>query len=69
MSETTQQRLRKLEELCAHQASELDLLSDLVRQQWDRIDQLSALAMRLRDRLTEMEENSGSHEATRPPHY
>lgn len=69
MTENSEDRLQKLEELCAHQSSELETLSDMVRQQWARLDQLSQLTMRLRDRLTEVEEASGGHEATRPPHY
>ena len=69
MAQSMDDRLQKLEELCTHQASELESLSDTVRQQWDRLDRLTKLAMRLRDRVTEVEEAGGGHEATKPPHY
>jgi len=68
--DTCEDRLQKLEELCAHQASEIETLSDTVRQQWDKLDGLTKSMMRFRDRLTEMEEaGSGPHENTKPPHY
>ena len=66
-------RLQTLEELCAHQASEIESLSDQVREQWDKIDQITKALLRLRDRVTEVEEagpsGPGGHENTRPPHY
>lgn len=63
-------RLQQLEELHAHQAKEIDTLSDLVRLQGDEIELLKKALLRLRDRLTEVEENAGGpHENTRPPHY
>lgn len=63
-------RLQKLEELCAHQATEIDSLSDQLRDQWTQIDHLKKSLLRFRDRLTEVEDGgSGGHENTRPPHY
>ncbi|MEM1038067.1 MAG: SlyX family protein [Pseudomonadota bacterium] len=66
-------RLQALEELCAHQASEIENLSDQVREQWDKIDQITKAMLRLRDRVMEVEEagpsGPGGHENTRPPHY
>lgn len=69
-SPTLENRLHALEELCAHQASEIDTLSQTVREQWTEIDQLKVALLRFRDRLTEVEESgTGPHENTRPPHY
>ncbi|MEO1397731.1 MAG: SlyX family protein [Pseudomonadota bacterium] len=71
--DTDADRLQALEELCAHQATEIEALSDQVRQQWERLDQVTQAMLRLRDRVTEVEEGgqggSGGHETTRPPHY
>ena len=68
---TLEDRFEKLEELCAHQTAEIEGLSDLVREQWERIDLLTKSVLRLRDRLTEVEESGGGggHENTPPPHY
>lgn len=63
-------RVQQLEELCAHQATEIESLSDLVRDQWEKIDGLTAAMMRFRDRLTEVEDSgAGPHINTKPPHY
>lgn len=63
-------RIQNLEELCAHQSAEIESLSDTVRDQWEKIDLLTKSLLRLRDRLTEVEESGGgAHENTRPPHY
>lgn len=63
-------RLQQLEERYAHQANEIDTLSDLVRRQGDEIELLKKALLRMRDRLTEVEEGAaGPHENTRPPHY
>lgn len=69
MDKSTENRVQNLEELCAHQASEIDTLSETVREQWDQIDALKKALLRFRDRLTELEESSGGHENTPPPHY
>lgn len=69
MDKKEEDRLQSLEELCAHQAAELETLSDTVRQQWEQIDGLKKAMLRFRDRLTEVEETGGGHENTRPPHY
>jgi len=61
-------RLQTLEELCAHQASEIDALSDVVREQGKEIDLLKQAMLRFRDRLTEVED-AGPHANTKPPHY
>ncbi len=64
------ERLQKLEELCAHQASELETLSDVVREQGLEIDRLKQAMLRFRDRLTEVEESGANpHVAEKPPHY
>lgn len=64
------ERLQALEELCAHQSSEIDSLSELVRRQWEEMEVLKKAVLRLRDRLTEVEEGAGGpHPVTRPPHY
>ncbi|MDD9909011.1 MAG: SlyX family protein [Ahrensia sp.] len=64
------ERIQALEELCAHQAHEIDTLSDLVRVQGNEIELLKKAMLRFRDRLTEVEEAGGSpHENTKPPHY
>ena len=69
-SETVEKRLQNLEEICAHQTTEIESLSDTVREQWEQIDGLTKTIMRLRDRLTEVEEaGGGPHENTKPPHY
>ena len=63
-------RLQALEELCAHQANEIEALSDEVRRQGSEIDIVKQTILRFRDRLTEVEEASaGPHEVTKPPHY
>jgi len=65
-----QNRVQQLEELCAHQTAELESLSELVRDQWEKIDGLTQAMMRFRDRLTEVEETgTGPHMNTKPPHY
>ncbi len=64
------ERLQMLEELCAHQAAEIESLSDSVRDQWSEIDLLKKALMRFRDRLTEVEESgNGPHVNSPPPHY
>lgn len=68
MSDTD--RLQALEEICAHQASEIDALSDVIREQGKEIDLLKKAMLRFRDRLTEVEEaGTGPHLNTKPPHY
>lgn len=63
-------RMQQLEELVAHQAAEIDTLSDQLKEQWEKIDVLTKAVLRLRDRVTEVEEGgSGVHENTPPPHY
>ena len=63
-------RMQHLEELVAHQAAEIDTLSDQLKEQWEKIDVLTKAVLRLRDRVTEVEEGgSGAHENTPPPHY
>lgn len=69
MTDTSEERLQKLEELFAHQSAEIETLSDTVRQQWQDIDILKKAVMRQRDRITELEEQGTGHENTPPPHY
>jgi SlyX protein len=70
MSDPTENRIQALEELAAHQASEIESLSEQLRQQWTRVDELTTAMLRLRDRMTEVEEGgTGAHENTPPPHY
>ena len=69
MTDTSEERLQKLEELFAHQSAEIETLSDTVRQQWQDIDILKKAVMRQRDRITELEEQGPGHENTPPPHY
>ena len=65
-----EKRIEVLEELCTHQTSEIESLSDVVKEQWTEIDGLKKAMLRFRDRLTEVEETGpGGHENTRPPHY
>ncbi len=69
-TEKLEKRIEVLEELCAHQTSEIENLSDVVKEQWTEIDGLKKAMLRFRDRLTEVEETGpGGHENTRPPHY
>ena len=69
-TEKLEKRVEVLEELCAHQTSEIENLSDVVKEQWTEIDGLKKAMLRFRDRLTEVEETGpGGHENTRPPHY
>lgn len=76
MTHSIDDRLQKLEELCAYQGAEIETLSDAVRDQWDQIDLLKKALLRQRDRLTILEEagggeggGGGGHENTKPPHY
>ncbi|EFL88364.1 SlyX family protein [Ahrensia sp. R2A130] len=63
-------RLDRLEELVAHQGAEIESLSDQLREQWEKVDVLTKSFLRLRDRVTEVEEGgTGAHENTPPPHY
>ncbi len=63
-------RIDRLEELCAHQGTEIESLSELVREQWDRLDGLTRELLQMRERLIEVEETAqGPHENTKPPHY
>lgn len=65
-----QERLQKLEELCAHQTNEIETLSDLVGEQGREIDLLKQAMLRFRDRLTEVEESGANpHVVEKPPHY
>ncbi|MEN0039901.1 MAG: SlyX family protein [Pseudomonadota bacterium] len=69
MMSDDQHRMQHLEELVAHQTAEIESLSEQVREQWDKIDTLTKALLRLRDRVTEVEEGGGAHENTPPPHY
>ena len=70
MTNTPEDRLQKLEELFAHQADEIETLSETVREQWNQIDILKKALLQQRDRLTELEESGGGgHVNTKPPHY
>ena len=70
MDTSDKDRLDDLETLCAHQAQEIEQLSETVKEQWQKIDQLTAAMMRFRDRLSEVEDSSaGPHVNTKPPHY
>ena len=75
MTHSDDDRLQKLEELCAHQSAEIETLSDAVREQWDQIEMLKKALLRQRDRLTILEESGGGegggvgHVNTKPPHY
>ena len=70
MSNSPEDRLQKLEELFAHQADEIETLSETVREQWKQIDILKKALLQQRDRLTELEESGGAgHVNTKPPHY
>ena len=70
MADDIVERMQKLEEICAHQADEIESLSQTVREQWEQIDGLTKAVLRFRDRLTEVEEGgAGPHENTPPPHY
>ena len=67
---TRDERLQELEEIVAHQAADIDSLSQTVNEQWKQIDALSKAFLRFRDRLTEVEDaGAGAHENTKPPHY
>lgn len=66
----SEKRLQALEELVTHQSDEIESLSQQVREQWEKIDALTKATLRLRDRVTEVEEGAGGpHENTPPPHY
>ena len=78
MTHSDDDRLQKLEELCAHQSAEIETLSDTVREQCDQIDLLKKALLRQRDRLTVLEESASDggsegggvgHVNTKPPHY
>ena len=70
MADDIVERMQKLEEMCAHQADEIESLSQTVREQWEQIDGLTKAVLRFRDRLAEVEEGgAGPHENTPPPHY
>ena len=70
MTNSPEDRLQKLEELFAHQADEIESLSETVREQWKQIDILKKALLQQRDRLTELEESGGGgHVNTKPPHY
>ena len=63
-------RIQALEELVAHQGAEIEELSQQVRGQWTRIDELTQALLRVRDRVTEVEEGAGAgHDDIPPPHY
>ncbi len=65
-----QDRIDRLEEQAAYRSEEIESLSEQVRQQWARIDDLTAAIMRLRDRVSEVEDQGESpHAITKPPHY
>jgi len=70
MMDELERRIEALEMANAHQNRIIDDLNDVVREQGERIGALTQNAMRLRDRLTEVEEGAGGpHENTKPPHY
>ncbi|MEE9374911.1 MAG: SlyX family protein [Rhizobiaceae bacterium] len=67
---TDDNRLQELEETVAHQAADIDSLSQTVNEQWKQIDALTKAFLRFRDQLSDMEEGgNGPHENTKPPHY
>ena len=67
---TPEQRLQILEEICAHQAAEIDSLSKTVQEQWGQIDGLKKSLLQFRERLNDVEDTGGGgFENTKPPHY
>ena len=66
----SEERIAALEEANAHLTREVETLSQQTAEQWERIDALTKAMMRLRDRVTEVEEGgAGPHPVTKPPHY
>ena len=67
------ERIAALEEANAHLTREVEALSDEIARQWRTIDDLTAAVMRLRDRLTTVEDGGesggGPLPVTKPPHY
>ena len=68
---TDAERIAALEEANAHLAREVETLSDEIARQWKTIDDLTTAVMRLRDRVTTVEDGDGSGPlpVTNPPHY
>ncbi len=69
---TAEQRLQELEEICAHQAADIDSLSKTVQEQWGQIDGLRKALLQFRERLSDVEDTGaggGGFENTKPPHY
>ena len=63
-------RIAALEEANAHLTREVEALSDEVAGQWKRIEELTLSLLRLRDRVSTVEDGAGGpHPVTRPPHY
>ena len=65
----TEQRLADLEMQIAHQNETIDTLNDAVISQWKEIDKLSRNVRVLTEQLLSLEEETGPHKATKPPHY
>lgn len=63
-------RIAALEEANAHLAREVETLSQQTAEQWERIEALTQAVLRLRDRVTTVEEaGENPHAPTRPPHW
>lgn len=71
MAEDLESRVQVLEELLAHREAELQDLSDMVSQQWQRIENLERDLNRTKDRIITLEDEVGEGPAAnqKPPHW
>jgi SlyX protein len=71
MTNDLEARIQVLEELLAHRDQELQDLSDMVSQQWNKIEELKRDLTRTKDRLITLEDEVGESPAAdqKPPHW
>lgn len=66
----TEERIVKLEELVAHQAQQIEELSDELSKQWRKVDLMERKLQMLSDHYEDLEgQFSGAPPVTKPPHY
>ena len=71
MANDLEARIQVLEEQLAHRDQDLQDLSDMVAQQWDKIEELKRELTRTKDRLITLEDEVGEGPAAdqKPPHW
>lgn len=64
-----EKRIETLETKFAFQQDTIDSLNKTVTEQWNEIDRLNRKIARFEAQIHALEDNQGTIENTRPPHY